>query len=99
MRESVLVTRILEELRSFGAKVIKVHGSQYIEAGTPDLMGCYHGRPFAIECKINKNHTTRLQLKRLDEWRSAGAVAVVAREDFDTAAFLRMVCPRRWECD
>lgn len=88
MREKELVKRIMKQLRASGAKVLKLHGDAFIEMGTPDLLGCYRGRAFAIEAKIEGNETTEMQDLRLREWATAGALTAVAREDFDAGAFL-----------
>jgi Holliday junction resolvase len=78
MLEKTLVAKIKKALEAEGAKVIKVHGSSFMEAGTPDLIGCYRGRCFAFEVKRDEKHKpTALQLRRLEEWRKAGAIADV----------------------
>jgi hypothetical protein len=91
MREKALVKRIMKQLRAGGAKVLKLHGDAFIEMGTPDLLGCYRGRAFAIEAKVDGRPTTETQDLRLKEWEAAGAVTIVAREGFDAAVFLRMM--------
>ena len=74
MRESALVTKIKKALEAEGAKVIKIHGGPNMEAGTPDLIGCYKGKCFALEVKRDEKHwPTLLQRKRLAEWTGAGA--------------------------
>ena len=88
MRESALTKRILAELHDQGAKAIKTHGDKYMENGTADILGCVRGRCFVIECKVGKNVLSAIQIVRINQWRTAGAAAVVAREDFDTAAFV-----------
>lgn len=89
MLESTLVRKIKAALEAEGCKVIKIHGGPNMEAGTPDLIGCYPGKSdnfdgddfwieppgcFAIEVKRDAKHKpTALQLKRLEEWKKAGA--------------------------
>jgi Holliday junction resolvase len=69
-----------------GVKAIVTKG---LEAGCPDILGCCHqGQFFCIECKIGSNEPTRIQKHRLKEWSEAGAVCIVAREDFDKSKFL-----------
>lgn len=78
MLEKTIVAKIKKALEAEGAKVIKIHGSGFTESGTPDLIGCYRGRCFAFEVKRDEKHKlTILQLKRLEEWRKAGAMADV----------------------
>ena len=75
MRESSLTTRIIKYLNSLpGCKAEKRHGSQYSEAGAPDINACYRGRSVQIEVKRPGEKPTRIQLKRLREWQEADAV-------------------------
>ena len=78
MLERTIVAKIKRALEAEGCKVIKVHGSPTMEAGTPDLIGCYRGRCFVLEVKRDEKYpATALQLRRLDEWQAAGAKAAV----------------------
>ena len=78
MLEKTIVTKIKKALEAEGAKVIKVHGSPNMEAGTPDLIGCYRGKCFVLEVKKSEfGRVTMLQHKRLIEWAEAGAKAEV----------------------
>lgn len=49
-------------------------------AGVPDIIGCYQGCFFAIECKAGSNKTTELQERELEKIRRAGGVAIVINE-------------------
>lgn len=76
MRESTLVSKIKKALEAEGCKVIKIHGSPNMEAGTPDLIGCYKGQCFVLEVKKDASHKpTDLQMLRLHQWWDAGALA------------------------
>lgn len=56
----------------------------YGSAGIPDIVGCYCGRFFAIECKAGKGKTTALQEKNIDRIRkSEGRVMVVNEGNLD----------------
>ena len=78
MLERNIATKIRKALIAEGAKVIKIHGSSNMEAGTPDLIGCLRGRCFALEVKRDKHHhATNLQKMRLAEWSEAGALVGV----------------------
>lgn len=58
-------------------------------SGVPDIVGCYKGKFFGIECKAGKNKPTPLQAKNLDSIRAAGGVAMVINEDnIDDARYL-----------
>lgn len=76
-----------------GAKCIKIHGSPLMERGTPDLIGSYQGRTFAIETKQPGEKPDPIQVFRLREWKRAGArtgvaqtpeeALILARGDYD----------------
>ena len=50
-------------------------------SGVPDIIGCYKGKFFAIECKAGKNKPTALQQKNIDDIIAQGGAACVANED------------------
>ena len=79
MKESTLVDKIRKALNAMpGVKAVKVHGSQYMRAGTPDILGCMDGQMFALEVKRDeKGKPTALQMQQLKEWSVAGAVTAV----------------------
>lgn len=51
----------------------------YGRSGIPDVVGCWAGRFFAIECKAEGklNNTTALQERELELIREAGGIAFV----------------------
>lgn len=53
----------------------------YGGSGQPDIVGCFEGRFFGIECKAKGNRPTALQLHRLRVIRKAGGVALLANEE------------------
>jgi Holliday junction resolvase len=67
--------------------VRKTHGSAY-SSGLADLIGCWHGRFFAIEVKRPGEEPTPLQAQALREVRRSGGLAVWCDqfEDFLTFA-------------
>lgn len=78
MKESTLVDNIRKVLKKRGVKTLKIHGNAYHEAGTPDIVGCYDGHFLALEVKRDeKSKPTPLQVQRLAEWYSAGAITAV----------------------
>jgi hypothetical protein len=50
-------------------------------AGIPDIVACYKGRFFAIECKAGKGKTTALQDKNIAQIKDAGGFAIVVNEE------------------
>jgi len=55
--------------------------SGYGRSGVPDIVGCYEGKFFGIECKAGKNKPTALQHKELDAIHNSGGIALVVNED------------------
>ena len=49
-------------------------------SGIPDIIGCYNGRFFAIECKAGKGKTTALQERELIAICNAGGFTFVVNE-------------------
>jgi hypothetical protein len=89
-RESALVIAILRALRAIpGVTVRKRHGTAMGVVGDADLYGSVNGRHFEIEVKRPGEPLTRLQRRRLDEWRQAGAITAIARSVEDAIAILR----------
>ena len=76
--ESKLSRRIMAALRAEGAMVWKNHGSQYMMAGLPDIVGVYNGKMIAIETKMPGGRLSEIQKHRIEEMRQAGASVVVA---------------------
>ena len=53
----------------------------YGRSGVPDIVGCYKGHFFAIECKAGKGTTTALQDKNIKEIEKAGGRVIVVNEN------------------
>ena len=49
-------------------------------SGVPDIVGCYNGRFFGIECKANGNKPTALQELNLANIKAQGGIAIVIDE-------------------
>ena len=52
----------------------------YGTSGVPDIVGCYQGLFFGIECKAGTNKPTPLQIKNLAAITAAGGIALVINE-------------------
>ena len=72
------VVAILKESRAY--YFYPVTGG-YGGSGVPDIIGCYHGNFFGIECKAGKNKPTPLQQKNINSIHAAGGTALVINED------------------
>ena len=53
----------------------------YGRSGVPDIVGCYKGMFFGIECKAGKNTPTALQEKNLRDIALADGLQVVINEE------------------
>jgi Holliday junction resolvase len=74
MLETTITNKILKYLNGLpGCKAEKRHGSQYSEAGAPDISACYKGQSIQIEVKRPGEQPTPIQHKRLRQWAEAGA--------------------------
>ncbi len=75
-REKPLHERIMAYINAQpGCLCRKRHGTRYGQRGDPDLYGSLHGLHFELEVKKKGEKPTDLQLRRLREWESAGALA------------------------
>ena len=52
----------------------------YGSSGVPDIVGCYKGHFFGIECKAGKNKPTALQLKNIRGIQNNNGIAIVVNE-------------------
>ena len=73
--EKTIVNAIIKHLRTVpGCVVRKRHGTVFGVCGDPDLYGSIRGRHFELEVKQVGTPPTPLQVRRLEEWRAAGAI-------------------------
>ena len=76
--ERAIVKAILAYLNSLpGCLARKRWGGGMGVAGDPDIDACIRGRSVQLEVKRPGEKPTPLQLKRLEEWRQAGALVGV----------------------
>ena len=78
-RESKLSRDIQTAIRAKGAWCVKIHGSEYMPAGTPDILGCYKGRFFAFETKLpeKRSNVSVVQWRTIQKIIAAGGIAHV----------------------
>ena len=72
--------KVVEILRELGAYYFYASTGGYGASGVPDIIGCYKGRFFGIECKAGKGKPTALQEKNLNNIMTAGGIALVVNE-------------------
>lgn len=84
------IKEYLDSLQRSGCRVkyLKIPGGPMMESGTPDFLVVLDGRACFLEAKVRPNKPTALQLKRLDEWMSAGARGGVVYSVDDVAKVL-----------
>ena len=68
------VKKILEEIDAYYFLPATGYGGR---KGVPDIVGCYQGKFFGIECKAGKNKPTKLQVYELNKIKKAGGKAIV----------------------
>jgi hypothetical protein len=75
---------VTQQLKQLGAYYFYPVTGGYGASGVPDIVGCYKGKFFAIECKAGKNKPTPLQeanLKRIEE--SGGLTMIINEENMN----------------
>mgnify|MGYP003348013483 FL=1 len=87
--EKKVKKKVVEELKKLGRELyyfFPMTGG-YGRSGVPDIIGCYRGMFFAIECKAGKNTTTALQDREIEAIRtSKGLVLIVNEENVSNVA-------------
>ena len=79
--EKKVKTKVVEILKSFGVYYFYASTGGYGASGVPDIIGCYHGYFFGIECKAGKGKPTALQEKNISNIYAAGGTAIVVNEN------------------
>ena len=78
--ESKVKKRVIDTLKKLGAYYFSPVTSGYGHSGVPDIIGCYKGRFFGIECKAGCNLATALQLAEITKIHKAGGAALIVYE-------------------
>jgi hypothetical protein len=87
--ERAIVKAILAYLNSLpGCLARKRWGGGMGVAGDPDIDACLRGRSVQLEVKRPGEKPTPLQVKRLEEWRQAGAIVGVVVSVDDAKSLL-----------
>jgi hypothetical protein len=87
---------VVAQLKALGAYYFYPVMGGYGASGVPDIVGCYKGRFFGIECKAGKNRPTDLQKKNLEQIIGAGGLALVVNED-NVAKVAELLEEATWE--
>jgi Holliday junction resolvase len=102
--EKKVKEKVVKYLKEYGKDIYYFFPATggYGRSGVPDIVGCYKGMFFAIECKAGNNTTTKLQdfeIKRINE--SGGVAWVVNESNVDSvkvALESLLARPRRGAC-
>ena len=73
--------KVVAQLKALGAYYFYPVTGGFGASGVPDIIVCYKGRFFGLECKANGNKPTPLQQLNIDKINSAGGIALVINED------------------
>jgi Holliday junction resolvase len=79
--EGKVKAKVVKQLKEMGAYYLFPTTAGYGFSGHPDIVGCYKGMFFGIECKAGKNKPTALQTLRLNEICNAGGVGWVVNKE------------------
>lgn len=72
--------KVIALLKARGAYYAMPVASGFGNAGVPDILACYRGRFFGIECKAGGGKATALQLSNLKQIDQAGGIALIIDE-------------------
>ena len=73
--------KVIAQLKLMGAYYFYPVTGGYGRSGVPDIVGCFGGNFFGIECKAGSNKPTPLQQKNLDDIVKQGGIALVINEE------------------
>ena len=79
--EAKVKKKVVDVLKKGGAYYFFPATGGYGRSGVPDIVGCYRGVFFAIECKAGTNKPTALQEAELHKIREANGQILVVNED------------------
>ena len=79
--EAKVKKKATQHLKQLGAYYFYPVTGGFGRSGVPDIVACYQGLFFGIECKAGKGKPTALQQKNLDDIKAAGGFDMVVNED------------------
>jgi hypothetical protein len=76
MKEKDVIAKAKLVVKKFHGKLIKLHGSQYMEAGLPDTILLFPGMRtcYFVEFKVLGKKPSPLQFAKMRELEDAGAI-------------------------
>ena len=79
--EAKVKKKVVDVIKKNGAYYFFPATGGYGRSGVPDIVGCYRGVFFAIECKAGTNKPTALQEAEMHKIREANGQILVVNED------------------
>jgi penicillin-binding protein-related factor A (putative recombinase) len=79
--EAKVKKKVVQQLKLLDAYYFYPVTGGYGRSGVPDIVGCYKGKFFGIECKAGNNKPTPLQELNLEQIEKNGGVALVINEE------------------
>jgi penicillin-binding protein-related factor A (putative recombinase) len=79
--EAKVKKKVVQQLKLLDAYYFYPVTGGYGRSGVPDIVGCYKGKFFAIECKAGNNKPTPLQALNLEQIMLTGGIALVINEE------------------
>ena len=79
--EAKVKKKVVDVLKKNNAYYFFPATGGYGRSGVPDIVGCYRGVFFAIECKAGANKPTALQEAEMRKIREANGITLVVNED------------------
>ena len=79
--EAKVKKKVVQQLKLLDAYYFYPVTGGYGRSGVPDIVGCYKGKFFAIECKAGTNKPTPLQTLNLEQIMLTGGIALVINEE------------------
>jgi Holliday junction resolvase len=78
--EAKVKKKVVAQLKEMGAYYFYPVTGGYGFSGVPDIVGCYRGMFFGIECKAGSNKPTPLQDRNLTDIKKQNGIAIVINE-------------------
>jgi hypothetical protein len=79
--EAKVKKKVVQQLKLLDAYYFYPVTGGYGRSGVPDIVGCYRGKFFAIECKAGTNKPTPLQELNITQIKQSGGIALVVNEE------------------
>ena len=79
--EAKVKKRVVNVLKENGAYYFFPATGGFGRSGVPDIVGCYRGVFFGIECKAGSNRPTALQEAEMRKIREANGITLVVNEE------------------